>query len=158
MEIEARQQIREQMKDLNDRALLRLLALEGDDYLPEALTIAKEEAELRNLKTLAAKEYHAQYPEEVQESGFCSRCLDQSYEETPGPMSIFGFGTRLLPAKDECEICHSRVEDLWWCFASPIRRIARYRVSFDDPSHYRRIKGEGTDAEPAVDDAKSVNV
>jgi len=141
MDIAARQEIREQMKDLNDQALLRLITLEKDEFLPEALAIAAEEAESRNLKVLTAKEYYVQFPDELESSGFCQRCLNQSFEqETPLGFSLFGIGTRLIPSKDECDICRSRVEDLWWCFGSPVRRMARYRVSADDSTHYRRIR------------------
>jgi len=42
-------EIEEQMRALDDRALLRLLAVEAADYRPEALEIARGELRRRNL-------------------------------------------------------------------------------------------------------------
>jgi uncharacterized RDD family membrane protein YckC len=53
------QAIRQELKNLDDHELLRRVALEESEYLPEAMRIAREELQLRNIEPLTAEEFLA---------------------------------------------------------------------------------------------------
>jgi hypothetical protein len=138
--------IREEFKNLNDHELLRRVALEESEFLPEAMEIAREQLELRNLRPLDAKEYFAQFPAEDPEFGFCRSCLDRTTAEEPDCFSVRGFGTRLRGYDHECESCGSLLVTKWLCIGFPIRKMESYRVLFKKGSSligrevYRRLK------------------
>ena len=80
---EQRREIKERMKDLKDHELLRIVALENSEFIPEAIAIAREELGLRNVKALDADEYYAQFPTENPFLDFCKGCLEQTTAQAP---------------------------------------------------------------------------
>jgi uncharacterized RDD family membrane protein YckC len=58
------QAIRQELRNLDDRELLRRVALEESEFLPEAMQIAREELQLRNIKPLTADEFLANFSNE----------------------------------------------------------------------------------------------
>ena len=147
MEFQRRGEIKEQMRDFNDHELLRIVALEESEFLPEAMEIAREELELRGIKPLDAKGYYAQFPTEDPAFGFCERCLDQTTSEEPGYWSYRTvIGPRLLDSDHKCEKCGSMLMTKWYCIIFPVRRMEQYRVldkkgsALFESEIYRRVK------------------
>jgi hypothetical protein len=147
MDLEERLEIQQGMRNLNDHALLRLLALESEEFHREAISIAEDELASRGLRPLTRDEYFVKFPGEViSSSGFCEKCLSQTTDEVPNYGLFGGFGTRMLGAADECENCGSIVQTQWLWIIFPLRRIARYRLHYSRgafmglPSSYRKLK------------------
>jgi len=126
-------QIEERMRSLDDHALLRLIAVEAADYLPEALVIAREELRRRHLEVLNRDQYWSQFPtERVGSDGFCAACRSQTTDETPGDTTVvnFIFGTRLIGHDDRCPTCGSVLQTMWLQAVLPIIPLGRYRVIY----------------------------
>ena len=120
--------IKKEFSELDDRELLRRVAFQEADYLPEALNIAREELDLRRIAPLDAREYFVKYPDEDPASGFCQNCLDQTVPGTPACFSICVLATRLGGHHDRCEACGSVVVTKWFCIGFlPVRRLESYR-------------------------------
>ena len=138
MELNKRRQIEEQMRRLDDRAILRLNAVESSDYLPEALDIAKGELKRRHLDVLNKEEYLERYPsEKIESDGFCGDCRSQTTNESPGnTRSVnFIFGTRLFGFGDRCPACGSVIQIKWIWIGLPIIPLGRYRVIYLDGNY-----------------------
>jgi hypothetical protein len=115
MALNEQREIEEQMRALDDHALLRLLAIEASDYRAEALEIARGELQRRHLDILDAEQYWLQFPSErLGADGFCASCLSQTIDEPPWPTLNINFGARLLGRDDECLICGSILQTLWF--------------------------------------------
>src|ERR1017187_7486769 len=135
MTFEKRRQIEERMRALDNRALLRLVAIESSDYLPEALEIACDELKLRHLDVLNGEQYLEQFPsEKIGSDGFCEHCRSQTTDESPGNTRIvnFIFGTRLSGHDDRCASCGSVLQTKWLWIGLPILPLGRYRVIYRD--------------------------
>ncbi len=70
------------------------------------------------------------------ETGFCSECVADSTEQTPGNIStVNGVGRMFYGGAEPCAKCGSVVRTLWWTFASlPLipRGSYRYKTVSDD--------------------------
>jgi hypothetical protein len=148
MDPERRLEISVLMSNFNDHELLRIVALEESEFLPEAIEIARQELEARNIKPLTSTGYFAQFPAEDPSSGFCQSCLDQTTSEEPGEFGIRNLlGPRILGFDHECSNCGSLLVEKWYCIVFPIRKMAEYRVLYKKAHWllgreqvYRRVK------------------
>ena len=155
---EQRREIKGRMKELNDHELLRIVALEESEYLPEAMEIAREELELRNVKALDAGEYYTQFPAENPFIDFCKRCLEQTTPEGPDYLGRMGpFRYALRGYDHECETCGSLLADKWlYIVFFPVRKMEQYRVllgrgTSQFPEVCRRVKDGGAKPDFASD-------
>jgi hypothetical protein len=125
-------QIEQRMQDLDDHALLRLVAVEESDYRSEALDIARAELRRRRLKVLNAEQYWDQFPlERIGPDGFCAGCRAQTTEASPGDTSTMNLArTRLIGDRDPCPACGSVIPTKWFCLIVPIIPLGRYRIIY----------------------------
>jgi len=117
---EERRQLEEQMRELDDAALLRLVVLERSQYRPEALDIAHVELSRRRLPTLSSpEEFWQRFPNEwLAAVGFCYRCWTETTDESPAHTASFR-------GRDACcAVCGSVVQTAWHRFIP----LGRYRV------------------------------
>lgn len=127
------QEIITRMRSLDNHALLRLVAIEHSDYLPEAIDFACDEIEIRGLKVLTAEQYLNLFPaERISSNGFCQKCCAQTTDESPGNTQTINlvFGNRLMGHLDRCNICGSVLQAIWFWFVIPIFPIGKYRVIY----------------------------
>ena len=155
---EQRREIKERMKDFKDHELLRIVALEESEFIPEAIQIAREELELRNVKPLDAGEYYIQFPSENPFIDFCTSCLEQTTPEGPEYLGRMGpFSYDLKGFDHECETCGSVLADKWLYFLLfPVRKMEQYRVLLDSgtsqsPQVCRRVKRSDNQPGPGGD-------
>jgi hypothetical protein len=126
-------ELEEQMRSLDDHALLRLVVVEASDYRPEALDIARNELRRRHLDILSREQYWTRFPSErVGGDGFCAACRSQTTDESPGDTSTanFMFGTRLIGHDDRCSACGAVLQTKWLQIVLPIIPLGRYRVIY----------------------------
>jgi hypothetical protein len=134
-------ELEDRMHTLNDRALLRLVALEQSEYRPEAIEAARAEIARRKLPALLnAEQYWDRFPSErIGKSGFCQKCLDETTDVSQGTaVTFWGIGVRLLGYDDLCPACGSVRQSLWVCFFIPILRLGRYRILYRENSLFGR--------------------
>jgi len=143
--------IEEHMQSLDDRALLRVVALEATDYRKEALEIASTELRRRGLNVLSAGQYLSQFPtEKVGKDGFCAECRNKTTDESPGNTTTVNFllGTRLIGYENRCPACGSVEQTLWLQIVLPLIPLGKYRVIYLDKdlfsSRYigRKLRGK----------------
>ena len=85
-------EIERRMQTLEDRALLRLVAVEESEYLPEVLEIARTELRRRGLRVLNLREYWDQFPlERIGLDGFWARWRTERTDECRGDTSTVNF-------------------------------------------------------------------
>ena len=130
MNPEARLEVERHMRELDDAALRRLVVLEASNYQPAALDIARDELKRRHIPFLKPEEYWKQFPEEwLAGVVFCYRCWSETTDESPGHVVTLNLiGTRLLGCDDQCAVCGSVVQRMWFCIVLPILPLSRYRV------------------------------
>ncbi len=144
MTTEERQNIEEHLSELDNHALLHLVALERPNYTEEALELAAAELHRRHLDVLNAEQYWEQFPQErIGPDGFCVTCRAQTTDESPGGTFTFNYvGTRLIGFRDICPYCGSVVQRKWFCFVLPLVPLAKYRVLYlEEGGSYRRYVG-----------------
>lgn len=141
MDFEERRRIEERFRSLDDGALRHLVALEQNEYRPEAFEIAAGELTRRHLPKLSPEEYWQQSPEEwLAHAGFCYSCWAATTAEGPGGTITVDFiGTRLLGSEDPCPTCKSAVATKWFCLIVPLIRLESYRL-LPDRSRGRRLR------------------
>ena len=123
------------MQSLDDRALLRVVALEASNYRPEALETASTELRRRGLGVLSASQYLSQFPtEKVGKDGFCEECRSKTSDESPGNTTTVNFllGTRLIGYENRCPACGSVEQTLWLQIVLPLIPLGKYRVIYLD--------------------------
>lgn len=131
----------------DDRALLRLVAVESDQYRAEIVELARRELISRNLPVPSAEEYFQLFPtERIGDSGFCQACLDETTSETPGNTTTYNIfiGTRLIGLGAACPACGSVVQTKYFCLFVPLTPLARYRIIYLSRSRYvgRRLRSD----------------
>jgi len=135
MALEERQALAKQMMVLDDEALVRMLAVEQSDYRDEAIQVAREELKRRRVRELTREEYLSS-PEvqTVRATGFCSTCLAQTTDKSPGNTRTYLFliGTRLIGMKDPCPTCDSVIQRKFLCVILPLVPLGRYRIKYLD--------------------------
>jgi len=138
-------ELEDRMHALDDRALLRLVAIEQAEYRPEAVEVARAEVARRRLPVLDADQYWDRFPaERLGESGFCQQCMDETTEEAPGATgTLWGIGVRLLGYDYPCPACGSVRQSLWLCFVLPVVRLGRYRILYERSSDLFHRQYEG---------------
>ena len=140
-----RREHEERMRAMDDAALRCLVVLQGSDYRPEVVSIARDELARRRIPVLSPEDYWKQYPQEwVAAVGFCYRCWTQTTDESPGHTATVNFiGTRLLGSDEQCPACGSVVQTKWFCVIVPIVPLGRYRVIHAARGEYigRRLEG-----------------
>ena len=69
--------------------------------------------------------------------GFCTQCLSETTDETPGNMTTFnGIGTALMGTRwrtrglQECPACGSEVQTKWFTFGFGVKPLGTYRVIY----------------------------
>lgn len=124
-------EIEKRMRQFDDHALLRLVAVEIADFEPTAIEIARSELRRRGLDEVNTEEYYEQFPlERILPNGFCVRCYSETTDESPGNTYSANFvGTRLI-GFDRCSICGSIRQKKWLCFFVPIIPLEEYRVVY----------------------------
>lgn len=140
MSLEDLQGVKERMRQFDDHALIRLVAVEQSDYKPQAIDIARSELHRRRLDVLSAEQYYEQFPlERLLPSGFCVGCHLKTTDESPGNTSTFHFvGMRLIGFSDRCAICGSVVQREWYCLIAPVFPLDQYRVLYQERGLFRR--------------------
>ena len=128
-----RLEIYKRIQNLDDASLRRVVFLEAEEYLPEALEFAREELSRRRIPTLTPEGYWEQYPEEwIDGRGFCYPCWMQTTDESPNHPVLQNFiGVRLRGKEDPCPWCGSVVQTWWFYVVFPIMPIdnnCKYRV------------------------------
>ena len=113
-----------------------------------AVGIAREELRRRGIRLLTAEEYWRQFREEWLAAVFlCYQCWSDTTDEEPGN-TLYPIGNRLRGAEDECDVCGSVVQRLWFCFIIPIMPLDRYRVIWTLPNQYVGRLLRKTDVRP----------
>jgi hypothetical protein len=133
--LEEREALAKRMGALDDDALIKMLAIEQADYREEAIQVAREELKRRHLRELSREEYLA-LPEvqSVRTTGFCSRCLAETTDESPGNTRTYMLfmGTRLVGLADPCPTCDSVIQRKFFCVIAPLVPLGRYRIKYLD--------------------------
>lgn len=121
------------MRALDDHALLRLVTVEASDYRQEALKIARDELQRRQLDILNVEQYWKQFPSErIGDDGFCVSCRNQTTDESPGNTTVVNliFGTRLIGHDEQCSACGSLLQTKWLQIILPIIPLGQFRIIY----------------------------
>jgi hypothetical protein len=131
--------IRHKLAGLDDDALLRVLAMEKDEYRPEAIELARAEARSRGLRELSRAEWLAPVAASVQRddtgqpTDFCEDCLAATTNESPGAVLALNFalGTTFYHSGGPCPNCGSIVATKCFIlFLIPVVRLGRFRLKY----------------------------
>ena len=138
----------ESIKNASDNELLRVLAIESDQYSSEYLQSIRIELRERRLTELSLSQYFkflTIHPDIC--APFCPQCYINTTNDTPGNIKMFNFiGTQFLGKSGNCDKCGSIKQRLWFRLIIPIIPISQYRVIYKDNAHsnyvvYQNDKG-----------------
>src|SRR5258706_1493617 len=123
------------MRGLDTQELQRLVAINDGSYTREALGLAVAELKRRKEAVMPPEEYRTRFPEVP--AGFCSKCIQETTDESPGDtdihhalLGLLRIGTQLAGNQDLCPACGSLIQSRWlWLFV-PVGRLGRFRVIY----------------------------
>jgi hypothetical protein len=120
------------MRELDDKALLRLVAVEQRDYRPEAIAIAHAELGRRGLTIPTRDDSWNRFPSErIGPDGFCAGCRAATTDESPGDIGTMSpVGIRLIRYHDVCPACGAVAQRKWVCLGVPIIPLSKYRIIY----------------------------
>jgi hypothetical protein len=129
------EELTEKMSQLDDKELIRLIAIDSLLYRKDAVDVARTILQHRHRPLMTSEEYYQEFPlERILPSGFCVACYLQTKDESPGDTWQVNFcGTRLI-GYEQCPICHSIIQIKWFCLLIPIIPLGKYRVIYSEKS------------------------
>jgi hypothetical protein len=145
--VEETEGIRQRIADFDDSALLRMLALEKEDYRPEAVEIARTELLRRGIRELSSKEWLSLVGASIQRNdsgqpvGFCEDCIAATTDESPGgALSNFAFGTTFFHSGEPCPNCNAIIATKYIiAFFVPVVRLGRFRLKYHQRGFFRSV-------------------